>query len=110
MLAHSSQDVHRALQLEGAAGVRATAPSSCRPEGPSPAPLWCISGGLQLRTRSLRASRSRPGLLAPQRIFDATRRVLSLAFGLIGPPLCLEFGVAEHVADAFLDRALGLLS
>jgi hypothetical protein len=94
---------------QGAAGAVVPGLSSCAPEGPSPAPLWCISGGLQLRTRSLSARRSNARLLAPQSILDATRCVLSLALGLVGPPLCLELGVTEHVADAFLDRALGLL-
>ena len=94
---------------QGAAGAVVPGLSSCAPEGPSPAPLRCTRGGLQHRIRCLRAPKSRTGLLAPEGVLDATRRVLSLALSLVGPPLGLELGVAEHVADAFLDRALGLL-
>ena len=64
---------------------------------------------LQPRITCLRAGRSRPGLLTSEGVLDAAHRVLSLALGLVGPPLGLEFGVAEYVAHAFLDRALGLL-
>jgi hypothetical protein len=67
-----------------------------------------------MRTDGTVPGAPRPGfsgrLLKPwDRVLQPADRVLQLAFGLVGLAFGLQPGVAHHLADGLLDRALGLL-